>query len=347
MQREDLNEGLKRGLGDAPLPDPEGHWQQIRSRLAEADGPELARSGWRDRGRDGGHGMRGAGRVHPALAIAAGFAAIVLGVGGGVVYHFRAPAEWEVVAHEGNVGSTALASSEWLETDSTSTARLKVGRIGTVAVGPGSRARLVRGAWNAHRMVLERGVIDAVIAAPPRLFFVETPTALATDLGCAYQLRVADDGSSTLHVTVGWVELSHEGQHALVPAGLIASVSRDGVPGIPQAPGLRIDESQSLDTVLAALDAYDAGKPENIRRQTSGITLWHLLSRVERDERSRIVAALEQRAPRPDGVTMEGILALDRQMLDRWRRALHPMWGEEPAPLWVAAAQRIWLWVMD
>lgn len=327
-------DALRRGLGDAPLPDPERHWQAIRARLAQPEATTPQRSGL-------------ARRVHPVLAIAAGFAALVLGIAGGAVYQFRAPTEWEVVASEGHIDANALSADRWLETDSVSSARLRVGRIGSVALGPQSRARLVRAGWNAHRMQLERGSLDAVIAAPPRLFFVETPAALATDLGCAYSLVVADDGSSTLDVTVGWVELTHGELRSLVPAGLRATVSRDGVPGVPAVAALALDSIADLTAKLATLDAYDATQPENIRRQTSGITLWHLLARVEASDRPRVVAALERRAPRPEGVTMEGILALDRQMLDRWRRALHPMWGEAPAPLWVAAAQRIWLWVMD
>ncbi len=340
---------LRRGLGDAPLPDPERHWAEIRARLADdttASRSDLSLSNSWLRGQP----------VRASLAIAATLAAVVLGVGGGVLYQFRAPAQWEIVAREGAVAAQQLRENEWLETDASSSARLRVGRIGSVAVGPESRVRLVRGAWNAHRMVLERGSIDAVIAAPPRLFFVETPTALATDLGCAYQLQVADDGSSTLRVTVGWVELAQDGQRSLVPAGLRASVSRDGVPGIPHAAEIALDSIEAahvgnapdrVRAIVTALDAYDVNRPENIRRQTSGITLWHLMQRVAGEDRAQVVIALQRRAPLPAGATMEGILALDRQMLDRWRQALHPMWGEEPAPVWVAAAQRIWLWVMD
>lgn len=340
---------LRRGLGDAPLPDPERHWSEIRARLA--DGVDAQRAGLR-----ASQGWRRGQPVRASLAIAATLAAMVLGVSGGVLFQFRAPAEWEIVAREGAVAAQQLSENEWLETDASSSARLRVGRIGSVAVGPESRVRLVRGAWNAHRMVLERGSIDAVIAAPPRLFFVETPTALATDLGCAYQLQVADDGSSTLRVTVGWVELSQGGHRSLVPAGLRASVSRDGVPGIPHAGEIALDSieaahvgnpSERVRAIVTALDAYDMNRPENIRRQTSGITLWHLLQRVAAEDRAQVVTALQRRAPLPAGATMEGILTLDRQMLDRWRRALHPMWGEEPAPVWVAAAQRIWLWVMS
>jgi hypothetical protein len=326
-------ESLRRALGNAPLPDPERQWQAIQAQLAK---PERR-------------------PVHPALALAAAFGAIVLGIAGGAYYQFAAPSQWHVIA----ASDTRALDESWFETDSATSTRFQVGRIGTVALGPGSRARLQREGWSAHRMELERGTLEAVINAPPRLFFVMTPTAMATDLGCAYTLTVADDGSSTLHVSVGWVELSNGAKRAVVPAGLTAHVSADGTPSIPYAPALAADAIEALSRlserstsadvqlVLAALDAHDAPLAQITRQQLSGITLWHLLQRVEGSDRVRVVAALERRAPRPEKVTTEGILALDRQMLDRWRRALHPMWGEQEAPLWVAAAQRIWLWVMD
>lgn len=328
-------ENLRRALGDAPLPDPERQWRAIQSQLAEP--------------------VRVRRQVHPVLAVAAAVGAIVLGIAGGTYYQFAAPAQWSVMA----VGDHRALDESWFETDTATSTQFQVGRIGTVALGPDSRARLQRDGWSAHRMELERGTLEAVIIAPPRLFFVKTPTAVATDLGCVYTLTVADDGTSTLYVSVGWVELSDGTQRTVVPAGLTAHVNAEGTPSIPYATALPADavdalarlsaraNSADVQLVLAALDAHDAPLAQITRQQLSGVTLWHLLQRVEGSDRARVVAALESRAPRPDGVTMEGILALDRRMLDRWRRALHPMWGEQQAPIWVAAAQRIWLWVMD
>lgn len=326
---------FRRGLGTPPMPDSERAWTAVRAQLAAP---------------------RRRAHVPPALAMATLGAALVLGVGIGVYRQFAAPSRWIAL---GSAPGAAL-DTNWLET-SDDTLRLSVGRIGMVTLAPGARARLVRGAWNEHRLALAQGSMDAVIAAPPRLFFVETPTALATDLGCAYRLDVDADGATTLHVSVGWVELGAARDRVVVPAGLTARVDARGVAGLPHDPTLPAEaiaalhrlaqparaSDADLTTLLAALDAADASVPANIRRQTSGITLWHLLSRVEGPARDDVRRALERRAARPAGVTTEGILALDRQMLDRWRRALHPMWGESDGPLWVVAAQRIWLWVMD
>lgn len=333
---------MRRGLGEPPLPDPERQWDAIRARLADGAAPRRGVS-W-------------------SVALAAAAAAILIGVAGGTYRRFAAPDAWTAV------GRDVALDSAWTYVRGDSL-RVVVGRIGEVTLAPGSRARVQRGRWNEHRLELAQGALRAVIAAPPRLFFVQTPSALATDLGCAYELRVLPDGGTALHVTAGWVELARDSARSVVPAGLVATMTADGRPSVPYDPQLpaealaalerlgagpatRIaavgvaDIANDVSIVLAALDALDAPRPANIRRQTSGITLWHLLQRLAPEQRPRVYAALAVRAAAPAGVSREGILALDRQMLDRWRRALHPMWGEDSSPI-VALAQRAWLALMD
>ncbi len=346
MPRDEMSrDEMRRALGNAPLPEPDRHWAAIRQRLAVREATPRAQVRW-------------------PVALAAGLGAIVLGVAGGSYWQFAAPSAWTVA------NTTTALDTAWTDVRG-DTLRVTVGRIGEVALAPGARARVQRGAWNEHRLELASGAMRAVIAAPPRLFFVQTPTALATDLGCAYELSVLPDGSTSLRVTAGWVELARDDARSIVPAGLMATVAADGQPSVPADPALSEPARAALRRLsgaagaqlpaaplsadardadfamlFAALDALDASRPANIRRQTSGITLWHLLQRVPTAERARVHAALIKRAPAPEGVSREGILALDRQMLDRWRRALHPMWGEDRSPI-VALAQRAWLAVMD
>ena len=346
---------LLRDLRTSPLPEPDAVWAAIQNELAGAHAtsaprrPSLALRPVRS----------------PWLVAAAASGALILGVGAGAYRQFVAPSEWTVVAVGGAptidgatlVGDGAIGADEWLVTDAHSSARLAVGRIGMAEVGPESRVRLVRGGLTDHRLVLERGSLHAVIAAPPRLFFVETPSALATDLGCAYTLQVDSLGGSRLHVTAGWVELDQGGRRSLVPAGLVAEVASGRAPGTPYAPEMspeavealrRLDagtgSEADLTRVLAEMARPD-GLP--VPRQRSGITLWHLLQRLDGGQRERVVARLVTLAPPPTEVTMEGIRALDRQMLDRWRRELSPMWAEEAAPLWASVGRRIWMWVME
>jgi hypothetical protein len=348
-KREDVR-GVMSGLSVTPLPDAEGVWRNIQAELAQPASAADRSTRW---------------RVHPLVAIAASIAAVVVGATAGALRQFVAPSQWSVVPLEGAPavdgaalrGEGQLSEGAWLETDAASVAQLAVGRIGTAEIGPESRVRLVRNGLTDHRLVLERGSIEAVIAAPPRLFFVETPAALATDLGCAYRLSVSEDGTSRLHVTVGWVELAKNGRTAIVPAGLIAEVAKDGAPGTPYVETLphgarealaRLDGGRANDTDLGTLlEAMPAPDAAVVTRQQHGITLWHLAQRLEGEQRAWVVRRLAALSPPPEGVTTEGILALDRQMLDRWRRSLNPMWGEEAAPPWATLGRRIWMWVMD
>lgn len=299
----------------------------------------------------------------PLLGAAAVLAALVGGAYAGALWTYRAPTRWVVTARAGTptvgaeviAGRGALAVGDWIETDSGSRAVVTLGRIGSVEIGPDSRVRRTRGGgFTGHRMVLVRGSLSAVIAAPPRLFFVETPSVLATDLGCAYTLEVDSTGASRIQVTAGWVELRQGERLSLVPAGLVAEVEVEGGPGTPYPRGFpgtaraalrRLDAGTGGATDLAAVaDALPGPSAPLRRRQAGAITLWHLLPRLEGALRVQAFDRLTRLAPLPDRVSREGILALNRPMLDRWRRDLNPMWSEEAQPWYVTMVRRLWEW---
>jgi len=299
------------------------------------------------------------------LMAAAVVLAVVTGTLGGLFRWYRAPSAWAVlpVAGRPTIAGAALTSAdqlgagEWLVTDAFSRAELSVGRIGTAEVGPNSRVQLDRGGLTQHRLTLEHGRLQVVISAPPRLFLVQTPSVLATDLGCAYTLEVDSAGASRLHVTAGWVELKVGDATSLVPAGLVAEVMVGERPGTPYPPELPDDARMALrrldagtgnvadlDVVFVALHA-----PSDfitLRRQ-SGITLWHLLQRVPPGMREGVYQRLAELSAPPAGVTREGILALQRPMLERWRRDLSPMWSEEAQAWWTRVARRLWEWTIN
>jgi len=262
------------------------------------------------------------------LAVAA--AAVVLVIAGWFLLRRERPS-WEVVSLEGTprIGSESISASgrlavgQWLETDSSSRARISIGIIGEVHVDPNTRIRLLKAGADDHRLALARGKMHAAIWAPPRLFSVETPSAVAVDLGCTYTLEVDEAGISLLHVTSGWVAFETEGRESFVPAGALCETR----PGIGAGTPYREDASEALRSALTRLDfeersadgrlvALDAvlGQAE----KDDAFTLWHLLSRVRAGERSRVFDRLQVLVPAPPGVTREGVARLDKQMLDRW-----------------------------
>src|SRR3989441_10623740 len=272
--------------------------------------------------------------LKPSLAFAAGLALLFLAGAFWLRLHrTEARPSWEVARLNGaprinsnRIDDTGkLAVGQWLETDDTSRARIDIGKVGQVEVDPNTRVRLIATQPTEHRLELARGRMSARISAPPKLFFVNTPSAVAEDLGCAYTLEVDDAGNSLLRVTLGWVALQLKDRESLVPAGA-ACATRPGIgPGTPYFE----DASELFRTALAKLDfepndkqwskipAVDIVLHQARPRDT--MTLWYLLSRVGENDRGRVYAGMAELVPPPVGVTREGVLRLDQEMLKRWR----------------------------
>jgi hypothetical protein len=161
-----------------------------------------------------------------------------------------------------------------------------------------------------------------MIWAPPGRFLVDTPSALAVDLGCEYTLEVEADGSGLLRVETGWVGFEERGLLSLVPAGASCRTRAGRGPGTP-----RFDTASAA--FADALDALDAGASGDARadalsralaeaRPRDAFSLWHLLARAGDGERGRVYDRLAALAPPPPGVTRAGVLAGDRAMRERW-----------------------------
>jgi len=262
-------------------------------------------------------------------------------------YQRPARAAWEVARIEGTptidsdrMDSTGrLAIGEWLETDEASRAKIKVANIGQVEIDPLSRVRLVETRPAEHRLELERGKLHALIWAPPRLFFVDTPSAVAADLGCAYTLEVDDRGRGLLHVTSGWVALETPNRESVVPAGGACMTQPGTGPGTPffeDASETFVKALAEFDFEKDAIDALNIVLAESRARDT--LTLWHLLSRVSDENRARVYGRLAALAPPADGITREGVMKLDKEMLSRWKDQLEITWAEESIP----AARKVW-----
>ncbi|MEE8154598.1 MAG: FecR domain-containing protein [Phycisphaerales bacterium] len=273
-------------------------------------------------------------RIAP-LAIAA-----VLTLAAGVTWIMFQSADtngaWNVVAMKGTptidsiplVGEGRLAVGDWLETDNNAQVRVEVADIGDVTVHPNSRLRLlVSEADKTHGLQLARGSIEAFIFAPPRLFFVETASAVAVDLGCQYLLQVDEQGTGRLEVLSGWVSFEHEAIDSIVPRGGVCQTRAGIGPGTPYFN----DTSDEFVQALVEFDFEDGGEDAmNVvltqARPRDTLTLWHLLSRVDEAQRAQVFDQMTSFSPPPEEVTRDGVLRLDEQMLEDWWDALEATW---------------------
>ncbi len=285
--------------------------------------------------------------LQPRFALAT-LALIVLVVGFAAYWLHDKPrpggASWDVARLDGapRIGSVLvndkakLGVGQWLETDTNSRAQISVGDIGQVEIDPNTRVRLLETKPTEHRLELAQGRLSARISAPPKLFFVNTPSGVAEDLGCAYTLEVDDAGRSLLRVTLGWVALQLKDRESFVPAGA-ACATRPGIgPGTPYFE----DASESF---RSALTKVDFESDANAQRQgldsllggarvRDTLTLWHLLGRVDGDDRAQVYDRMAELTPPPLGVTREGVLALNQQMLEAWKDKLEFNWYDYSFP---------------
>lgn len=221
----------------------------------------------------------------------------------------------------------SLRVGETLETGESSRAKILIATIGEVELDPNSRIRLVQTRESEHRLALDRGRLSAKITAPPRLFFVNTPSAEAIDLGCAYTLEVDDAGRSLLQVTSGWVELVGNGHESYVPIGAMCE-SRPGIgPGTPYFD----DASEAFVRALESFDFEDGGQQAFNTvlaecRPRDTFTLWQMLSRVEGNRRVQVLNRMIELVGLPNGVTREGTLQLDQKTLDTWKDEMDTVW---------------------
>ena len=295
------------------------------------------------------HDARTAGQARRLVVAAMGVAAVLV-CGVGIWIAARAERSgWNVERLQGQpaVDGDTIAQGgrlhvgDWLVTDSSSKARMEVADVGEVEVEPGTRLRLVRAGTGEHRLSLVRGTIHARIWAAPGLFFVDTPSSVAVDLGCAYTLQVDESGAGMVRVTLGWVGFEFRNRESFIPEGAVCA-TRPGIgPGTPRYE----DAPEGYADALAVLDFAPRSDPRREQalelvlekaRRRDAFTLWHLLTRVEGRERVRVYDRMAALAPPPSGVAREAVLSGDRASIDRWWDSL----GLEDTTWWRLLRQR-------
>jgi len=262
-----------------------------------------------------------ASRVNRSLLLIAATLALVVGSAVFMLVERRSAPAWQVTTANGR---STMPVGAWLDTSAEAT--VAVANVGTLTVEPGARLRLLETRTGHHRMELARGTMHATIWAPPNQFFVETPSTLAVDLGCAYTLTVDEDGGGLLTVLVGWVGFTTGDRESFIPAGFDA-VTRPGIgPGTPYSERTSEAYRQALALIDFSLGGDGLAPALSLvldqSEERDEVTLWHLLTRVQGPDRDRVFDRLASFVPPPTGVTRVGIRAGDRRMLDAWWDAL-------------------------
>ena len=232
--------------------------------------------------------------------------------------------------------AAGCGAGTWLETDDASRARVTSARSAASTSSPTRACSSCRRADANTAWRSQQGTIHALIWAPPRFFFVNTPSAVAIDLGCAYTLEVDEQRcrARARHERVG--RLRAQGARVVHPAGRRLP-TRPGVgPGTPC-----YEDAPS--GYAAALDAArfrppdDPGNARRARHRAVGRAatrrvdaLAPAVARHALRSAGGSTTGWRRSCRRREGVTREARAARRPRATDRWWNAL----GLDDASWW-------------
>jgi hypothetical protein len=216
-----------------------------------------------------------------------------------------------------------IYTGQRIETDARSRVQVRSDYVGQVDLDPNSEMYVKESGESRQLLSLRRGVLHALIWAPPSQFAVDTPGVRAVDLGCAYTLETQTNGNGLITVQRGWVAFDHERSESFIPADAACRVYARRGPGVPwfqdAAPALREglerwERKPSRDDLNAVLTSA---------RPRDALTVWHLLSRVPEGERGAVFDRLANIVQLPTNVERKAVIAKDMQTLDLCWNALN------------------------
>lgn len=216
-------------------------------------------------------------------------------------------------------GVDSVKIGDWLITDDSSQALLKVSDIGTIVVDPGSKVKMLKSVAGEHRIILEYGTISADINAPPRTFFIETNSVTAVDLGCSYSFTVDKKGDGILYVKEGMVELVSDKRETIVPAGKYCLTKSGMGPGTPY----REDSSPEFKRALLNYDFKNGGAAalNTILKNASkkdAVTLLNLMPVVDKNSKGKVYAKLAGFVKTPGNIHRDSIPYFDYKKMNEW-----------------------------
>lgn len=239
---------------------------------------------------------------------------------------FRTGTGWQVTNPSGVVtlGPNLLPKSAEmfrnveLSTGESSEATISIPDIGRIFVKAGTRLKRLGG---KYRLSVQKGTIFAIKKDATAFLHVEIPDGEISDyyLGGSYTLTVEEGGISKLFEGDGWDLVTSYGGESLVSPNYYCEIRPEIAPGIPYSKdaseklkkavyqlSFERDDNTLISTILKEAKKQDA------------VTLWNLIRRTQEMDRARIFDKLNELVPAPSGVTKEGVVKLNKNMMRKW-----------------------------
>ena len=234
---------------------------------------------------------------------------------------------WKVSNIQGNslIGNSSMSSNDsikegqWIQTNNDSRAELIVANIGKVIIEPNSKIVFVKGADGNNRIMVEYGTINTVMNPNSRSFFVEMPSAVATDNGGSYTMTVDSTGDGLVYVRTGKVEIASANRDAIIPAGSLVLTKRNIGVGTP------FNENSTV-KFKNALFNYDFGNCNdacvktllNSAKMSDAVTLVNLIPTVNKEYSDQVYTKLANFVSPPTPIHTDSIPFINEEEISKW-----------------------------
>lgn len=244
---------------------------------------------------------------------------VVLVIVAGYLYFTRAK-DWSVSELKGSVildnqtikSSSDLGIKSTLQTGENSFARLEIPKIGIIEVD--QLTKFTRLSSNKIKLNLGK-IVKKPFEQTEKLILITDLADYQEEINSEFELKVENE-INNLFVYRGTLKIGTKGFESIVPEGFACEVKK-GRYVIPFDP--------NSDTQLINLLKEFAGPNDpnlvtitSLAAEKDALSLWHVLQLTSEINRTIAYNKLRGLVSPPSSVTEEGILALNREMLNQW-----------------------------
>ncbi|HMN49712.1 MAG TPA: sigma-70 family RNA polymerase sigma factor [Ignavibacteriaceae bacterium] len=212
-----------------------------------------------------------------------------------------------------------FSPSATITTDDNSSVTISIPDIGRLLIDSSS---IVSRAEKGFEINVEKGQIKKYEGNATDFLIVQTPLAKVKELykGSAFRLKVIDRDVTKINVESGWLTVEVKEFESYIPKNYSCVISR-GRYVLPYSSNAR-PELINLMEGFSGVNDPSIGTILTLVTRKDAISLWHLLQLVSSENRFIVFDRLNEFIPIPNGVTKEGIQALNKDMLMKWRQEI-------------------------
>jgi len=223
----------------------------------------------------------------------------------------------------GTVGKNAsIDLDETLTTFDSTKVTMIIPNAGRIEIGSFSSIKVIKGKDSDNVISLLSGKVYGNCKIDDPRLTIKTNTADIEVVAGKFSAEINDYGDLYIVTNNGKLKITTPNRELLLMKDHRCKISSSGIVGIP----IHIKANHQLAEILEQIN-YDDKKVNSyglilqLSSPVDGITLLHLIMKAKSvEERLPLFEKLNEFYPLVPGITKEGILKLDKVMLDAWQR---------------------------